>query len=309
MTTSNKQAMKPTTSTRAHMEHPMTASPRAVAQIIEPEPVTEGAGVHLKRSIATRRLNYLDPFLLLDHFASTNPADYEAGFPLHPHRGIETVTYMLRGEVKHRDTLGSSGSIGAGDVQWMTAGRGIMHEEMPQVRPEGIAGFQLWVNLPAKLKMTPARYQDVRSASIPEVERKGGVRVRVITGTVDGVSGPVAGIAADPIYLDVSMPAGASFVQPIELGHQAFAYLFEGEASFGGDDKTNGTRVVSPRLVVLGDGDHVKVTTDKSPARFLLVSGRPLGEPIARYGPFVMNTAEEIEQTLEELRQGTFITT
>jgi redox-sensitive bicupin YhaK (pirin superfamily) len=298
----------PNTQMHQFREQVMTSSPRAVAQIIEPEPVVEGAGVRLKRSIATRRLNYLDPFLLLDHFASTDPGDYEAGFPLHPHRGIETVTYVLKGEVKHRDTLGSAGSIGAGDVQWMTAGRGIMHEEMPQVRPEGIAGFQLWVNLPAKLKMTPARYQDVRSSRIPEVEREGGVRVRIITGTVDGVSGPVSGIAANPIYLDVAMPAGASFVQPIERGHQAFAYLFEGEASLGGDGR-DGTRVPQPRLVVLGDGDHVKVTTDRSPARFLLVSGKPLNEPIARYGPFVMNTAEEIEQTLEELRRGTFITT
>ena len=287
----------------------MKSLPRKIETIIEPEPVVEGAGVRLNRSIATRRLDYLDPFLLLDHFASSNPRDYEAGFPLHPHRGIETVTYVLRGEVHHKDTLGNSGSIGAGDVQWMTAGRGIMHEEMPQVRPEGIAGFQLWVNLPAKLKMTKPRYQDIRSTEIPEIKKEAGARIRVITGTVDGVSGPVTGIAANPIYLDVFVPAHASLVQPIHRGHTAFAYVFEGEAKFVGDDKDDGTMISHPRLVVLGDGDYVRVVTSATPVRFLLISGKPLHEPIARYGPFVMNTEEEIEQTLQELRQGTFVTT
>jgi len=287
----------------------MKSLPRQIETIIEPEPVVEGAGVRLKRSIATRRLDYLDPFLLLDHFASSNPRDYEAGFPLHPHRGIETVTYVLWGEVHHKDTLGNSGSIGAGDVQWMTAGRGIMHEEMPQVRPEGIAGFQLWVNLPAKLKMTKPRYQDIRSGEIPEIKKENGARIRVITGTVDEVRGPVTGIAANPIYLDVFVPAHASFIQPIHRGHTAFAYVFEGEAKFAGDDTEDGTMISHPRLVVLGDGDYVKVVTGGTPVRFLLVSGKPLNEPIARYGPFVMNTQEEIEQTLQELRQGTFVTT
>ncbi len=287
----------------------MKSLSRKIEAIIEPEPVIEGAGVRLNRSIATRRLDYLDPFLLLDHFASSDPRDYQAGFPLHPHRGIETVTYVLRGEVHHKDTLGNSGSIGAGDVQWMTAGRGIMHEEMPQVRPEGIAGFQLWVNLPAKLKMTKPRYQDIRSAEIPEIKKEGAVRIRVITGTVDGVSGPVIGIAANPIYLDVFVPAHTTLIQPIHRGHTAFAYVFEGEARFAGDEKEDGTMVSHPRLIVLGDGDYVKVVTGEQPARFLLVSGKPLHEPIARYGPFVMNTQEEIEQTLQELRQGTFVTT
>ncbi|MBI4400243.1 MAG: pirin family protein [Nitrospirae bacterium] len=287
----------------------MKSLPRNIETIIEPEPVTEGAGVRLNRSIGTDRLDYLDPFLLLDHFASSDPRDYQAGFPLHPHRGIETVTYVLRGEVQHKDTLGNSGSIGAGDVQWMTAGRGIMHEEMPQVRPEGIAGFQLWVNLPAKLKMTKPRYQDIRSGEIPEIKKEDGARIRVITGTVDEVSGPVTGIAANPIYLDVFVPAHASFIQPIHRGHTGFAYVFEGEAQFAGDDKEDGTVISHPRLVVLGDGDYVKVITGKSAVRFLLVSGKPLHEPIARYGPFVMNTEEEIEQTLLELRQGTFVTT
>jgi len=287
----------------------MKTLPRKIETIIEPEPITEGAGVRLNRSIGTDRLDYLDPFLLLDHFASSNRRDYEAGFPLHPHRGIDTVTYVLRGEVQHTDTLGNSGRIGAGDVQWMTAGRGIMHEEMPQVRPEGIAGFQLWVNLPAKLKMTRPRYQEIRSDEIPEIKKEDGTRVRVITGTVNGISGPATGIAANPIYLDVFVPAHISFMQPIERGHTAFAYVFEGEAKFAGDEKDDGTMISSPRLVVLGDGDYMKVSTGATPVRFLLLSGKPLHEPIARYGPFVMNTEEEIEQTLLELRQGTFVTT
>ena len=291
----------------------MTSQPRNIKKIIEPEPVTEGAGVLLKRSIATRTLDYLDPFLLLDHFASTDPRDYEAGFPLHPHRGIETVTYVLRGAVQHRDTLGNSGSIGAGDLQWMTAGRGIMHEEMPQVRPEGIAGFQLWVNLPAKLKMTKPRYQDIRADSIPELKSADGTRIRVISGTIaGGVSGPVTGIAANPTYLDVFVPPRTSFTHRVERGHTAFAYVFEGEARFLGDAQDaqdDGPKVSEPRLVIFGDGDHIKVVTGESSVRFLLVSGKPLHEPVARYGPFVMNTREEIEQTLLELRQGTFVTT
>jgi len=287
----------------------MTSMPRKIKTLIDPEPVVEGAGVRLKRSIATRTLDYLDPFLLLDHFESKDRRDYEAGFPLHPHRGIETVTYVLRGEVDHKDTLGNSGRIGAGDVQWMTAGRGIMHEEMPQVRPEGIAGFQLWVNLPAKLKMTPPRYQEVRSDTIPLVTKEDGTTVRVITGTVEGTSGPVIEIAANPVYLDVSVPAHRSFTQAIERGHTAFAYVFEGAAHFAGDEREDGLMVAGPKLVVLGDGDYLKVVTAKTPVRFLLVSGKPLQEPIARYGPFVMNTKEEIEQTLLELRQGTFVHT
>jgi len=282
--------------------------PRKTERIIDPEPVVEGAGVRLKRSIGTRTLDYLDPFLLLDHFASRNPEDYKAGFPMHPHRGIETVTYVLAGAVHHKDTLGNSGTIGPGDVQWMTAGRGIMHAEMPQVRPEGIAGFQLWVNLPAKLKMTQPRYQEVLSSEIPETEKEGGTKIRIITGTIDGVSGPVSEIAADPIYLDVTVPPHASFTQPIERGHTAFAYVFDGEAEFGGPDTKRGTKISHPRLVVLADGDYVNVTTEESPVRFLLVSGKPLHEPISRYGPFVMNTREEIEQALRDLQQGTFVT-
>jgi redox-sensitive bicupin YhaK (pirin superfamily) len=280
--------------------------PRRIEKIIEPQAVVEGAGVRLKRSIGTQTLDYLDPFLLLDHFASTDQRDYKAGFPLHPHRGIETVTYVLSGVVHHKDTLGNSGTIGSGDVQWMTAGRGIMHEEMPQVRPEGIAGFQLWVNLPANLKMTEPRYQNILAAEIPEIKRENGTRIRVITGEVDGTQGPVSGIAANPTYMDVSVPPHGKFTHAIASGNTAFAYLFQGEAKFS-DGDTEKVLIRSPQLVVWGEGDFVDIATDESPARFLLVSGKPLHEPVARYGPFVMNTREEIEEALRALRQGTFV--
>jgi len=285
----------------------MASLERKVAKIIVPEPVVEGAGVRLRRSIGTRMLDYLDPFLLLDHFASTNPEDYKAGFPLHPHRGIETVTYVLSGVVHHKDTLGNAGNIGAGDVQWMTAGRGIMHEEMPQVRPEGIAGFQLWVNLPAKLKMTQPRYQEIPSREIPEITTDEGAKIRVIAGTIGGISGPVTGIAADPLYLDVYLPPRASFTEPVGGERSAFAYLFDGEAAFNSGDGKSERVLSSPRLVVWGDGDYVKVVAADTPVRFLLVSGRPFHEPIARYGPFVMNTKEEIDEALRDLRRGTFV--
>jgi len=281
----------------------MKSPTRKIAEIVEPQAVVEGAGVRLKRSIGGHALNYLDPFLLLDHFQSTTPADYQAGFPLHPHRGIETVTYLLTGAVRHRDSVGNTGEIGPGDLQWMSAGRGILHEEMPQVRPEGVAGFQLWVNLPAKQKMSAPRYQNIHSSEIPIIERDRGASVRVIAGTVDGATGPITGIAAEPSYLDVALAAEGSLVLPIPLGHSAFAYLFDGEARFGATERT---LVTAPRLIVWGDGGSVEVHAEKKPARFLLVSGKPLNEPIARYGPFVMNTPQEIQQTLRELQQGTF---
>jgi redox-sensitive bicupin YhaK (pirin superfamily) len=279
---------------------------RRVQSVIEPQAVREGAGVRLQRSIGTRAIDYLDPFLLLDDFSSRDRRDYEAGFPQHPHRGIETVTYILQGAVHHKDTLGNAGSIGAGDIQWMTSGRGILHEEMPQVRPEGIAGFQIWVNLPAKVKMTAPRYQDVRSDRIPEIEGRDGARIRVVAGTVGDVRGAVTDIAADPIYLDVLVPPKSAYRERVERGHTAFAYVFEGRAVFPGPGREE-VAVSRPRLVVLGDGDEIRVTTGAEPARFLLVSGKPLGEPIARYGPFVMNTRAEIEEALEDLRRGTFV--
>lgn len=287
----------------------MSTLPRRVERIIEPQKVIEGAGVRLRRSIGGKALNYLDPFLLLDHFASTDPDDYVAGFPLHPHRGIETVTYLLTGVVKHRDTVGNAGAIGAGDVQWMTAAGGIMHEEMPQVRPEGIDGFQLWVNLPARLKMTRPRYQGFPAAEIPEVELEGGVRIKIIAGSIDSVAGPVAGIAADPIYLDISIPQASTYTHQVPRDHNGFAYVFQGEASFGGTEAAPGEMITHTRLLVLGEGDYFNATTKQEPVRFLLVAAQPLGEPIARHGPFVMNTREEIEQALSDIRRGTFVWT
>ena len=281
----------------------MSATPRRVQRIVHPEMTSDGAGVRLRRAIASSTLDYLDPFLLLDHFGSDNPDDYIAGFPIHPHRGMETVTYVLAGEVKHRDSLGHSGTVGTGDVQWMTAGSGIMHEEMPQLRGGHLSGFQLWVNLPAKLKMTQPRYQEISAAQISEVRRQDGSKVKVIAGVFDGTSGPVTGVAADPAYLDISLPAGVSFNHAIPRGHTAFAYIFEGESLFG--DKS----VDAPNLVVLSDGDSLNVRAGKKGARFLLISGKPLGEPVARYGPFVMNTEGEIRQALLDLERGTFVKT
>jgi len=280
---------------------------RKVTKIIKPEATSDGAGVKLKRSIATETLNYLDPFLLFDHFGSENSDDYIAGFPMHPHRGIETVTYMLAGAVKHRDSSGNSGLIKAGDVQWMTAGGGIMHEEMPQLEGGRLEGFQLWVNLPALLKMSKPRYQEIDAGKIPIVEKSNGVQVRIIAGEVDHVRGSVTDIAADPTYLDVSIPAETSFIHPIPAGHTAFAYVFSGEANFGVTKDDGGSRITAPHLAVFGDGDEVRIETNGEPVRFLLISGKPLNEPIARYGPFVMNTEEEIDQALSDLRHGTFV--
>lgn len=279
---------------------------RKVKTAITPQPITEGAGVLVRRSIATRILSDLDPFLLFDHFGSADPDDYLAGFPMHPHRGIETVTYMLAGVVRHQDTLGNSGGIGAGDIQWMTSGRGIMHEEMPQRSPR-IDGFQLWVNLPASQKMIVPRYQDVSAARIPLWKGENGVEIRVIAGAVGPIRGAVTDISADPTYIDVLLPAGATFKHPIPRGHSAFAYLFEGEATFGFTSDVDGTSARAPKMLILDDGDFLSVRTGPQAARFLVVSGRPLNEPIARYGPFVMNTEEEIRETLRELREGTFI--
>jgi len=286
----------------------MISSTKRVIQIVEPQTVSEGAGVKLKRSIGTQVLDYLDPFLLLDHFDSKKAQDYQAGFPLHPHRGIETVTYVLRGEIKHKDSLGHSGAIGAGDVQWMTAGRGILHEEMPQVRPEGISGFQLWVNLAAKEKMTRPRYQNISANEVPEIARPDGTRIRVITGTVDGVTGPVSGISVAPTYLDLVVPAGMTITHSVERGHSAFTYVFDGAVNVKTLENDAGVIVRALKLLVWGEGDAIQLTAIDSVARLLLVSGAPLNEPIVRYGPFVMNTRAEIEQTLQDLRQGIFPT-
>jgi redox-sensitive bicupin YhaK (pirin superfamily) len=279
---------------------------RGLKAIVVPEAASDGAGVRLKRSIATRALDHLDPFFLFDHFGSENADDYVAGFPMHPHRGIETITYMLDGSVSHKDSLGNSGVIGAGDVQWMTAGSGILHEEMPRVGPRRLDGFQIWVNLPRKLKMTSPRYQDVPAVRIPEVARTDGTRVRVVAGAVDGVSGAVREIFADPTCLDVALPAGRTFEQPVPRGHTAILYVYQGEVSVGGAGASQGKTVPSPRLAILDDGDVVRVHA-AAPARFLLLSAQPLHEPAVRWGPFVMNTREEIAQALQELREGTFV--
>jgi redox-sensitive bicupin YhaK (pirin superfamily) len=283
----------------------MSESSRAVARVVRPEPVIEGAGVHLRRSIGTRGLDHLDPFLLLDHFESTRPEDYEAGFPYHPHRGIETVTFVRAGEIQHRDSLGHQGSIGAGDIQWMTSGSGILHEEMPQVRAEGIGGLQLWLNLPAREKMTRPKYRDLTASHLPESDLGEGARARVIAGDAAGgkLAGPVEGLAVAPKFLDVTLPPDATFREAIPRGHTAFAYVDQGEVRFG----PQRTAVRAPSLVIFGDGDLVEAAGAPGGGRFLLAAARPLGEPIARHGPFVMNTRAEIEEALRDLRSGHFI--
>ncbi len=275
---------------------------RKISQIIEPQYAMEGAGVLLQRSIAPRATNEFDPFLLFDHFAFNNPKEGPIlGFPTHPHRGIETVTYILDGSVNHRDSLGNSGLIGPGDVQWMTSGRGILHEEMPRRGPSGnIYGFQLWVNLPSHLKMSKPRYQEVKASTIPVYE-KDGLKIRVVAGVVDNVSGPVTEIAASPLYLDVQLDPNHEWIQPVKRGHTTLAYVFEGEGVFS--DET----VSAVRMLKFEDGDQIHIKTENNPVRFMLIAGAPFKEPIAPYGPFVMNTMQEIQQTLQDLRNGTFI--
>ena len=283
--------------------------PRTVKQIIEPQFVIEGAGVLLRRSFGPSRANPFDPFLLFDHFAFNDPIEGPImGFPTHPHRGIETVTYMLEGNVRHRDSLGNVGVIGPGDVQWMTSGRGIMHEEMPRRGPEGrVNGFQLWVNLPAAQKMSSPRYQEVTADSIPCVD-KDGRRVRLVAGEHEGLSGPVTEIAAGPLYMDVCLDPGAEMHLPVPAGHTAIAYVFEGEGIFGLDRDGQGEWIEAVRMAVFEDGDRLEVRAGAgSHVRFMLVAGAPFGEPIVPYGPFVMNTAEEIQQALADLRNGTFV--
>jgi redox-sensitive bicupin YhaK (pirin superfamily) len=285
----------------------MTANPRTVTRLIDPEPTMEGAGVKLKRLIAGRQIDWIDPFLLLDHFGSEEPADYIAGFPMHPHRGIETVTYMLDGETDHRDTMGNAGTIGPGAVQWMSAGGGLLHEEMPRPVKGRLEGFQLWVNLPAKLKMSRPNYQEFTAEQIPEARREDGTVIRVVAGETDGVRGAVTEIAMRPTYLDVHLAPGASFVQPVPEGHAAFAYAYRGGGTFGIGADGKGTALQAPRLAILGDGGSVEVRAGADGARFLLVSGQPTREAIARYGPFVMNTRAEIMQAVNDLNNGTFV--
>ena len=280
-------------------------SERSVTRVIAGQPTSDGAGVRLTRIIGTPALEQLDPFLLLDEFKSDRPDDYLAGFPDHPHRGFETVTYMLAGAIEHRDHSGNQGELTAGSVQWMTAGRGIVHSEMPRQRDGLMWGFQLWVNLPARDKMTVPRYQDIAPERIPEVKLAEGVTARVIAGEADGVRGPVEGIATQPVYLDVRMAPGAVVELPLTPGHNAFAYVYEGRVTLG---PASGAQAASAgQLAALSDGDGLRAATDAdAPTRFLLLAARPLGEPIARYGPFVMNTREEILQAVEDYRSGQF---
>jgi redox-sensitive bicupin YhaK (pirin superfamily) len=296
---------------------------RPVKRIVTSKPTIEGAGVHLRRAFGFGDTTEFDPFLLLDDFRNDRPDEYRAGFPWHPHRGIETITYVLAGNVEHGDSLGNRGNLGAGDVQWMTAGRGILHQEMPQGDAQGrMHGFQLWANLPSSLKMTAPRYQDIKAAEIPEIVDDDGTIVRVVCGDFWGRRGPVEGVAADPRYLDISVPAGKRKTLPVELERHAFAYVFEGSGSFrtasqpfgilteksdGGNDILVREQTGNRSLVLFDSGDEVTVQAGDQGIRFLLVSGKPIEEPVAWYGPIVMNTEAELQQAFAELRSGTFI--
>jgi quercetin 2,3-dioxygenase len=284
---------------------------RGISKAWKSEPTIEGAGVHLNRAFGFRELPQIDPFLLLDDFHSNKPSEYLKGFPWHPHRGIETITYVLDGNVEHGDSMGNRGEISSGDVQWMTAGSGIIHQEMPKGDGKGrMWGFQLWANLPASHKMISPRYQDVKSALIPETILEGGVRVRVISGSINGVQGPVQNVVIDPELLDVSVPANAIFLHAVKKGHTIFAYVIEGEGYF--DQVVSASPVFensygAESLLLYGDGDEVMVATKGKPVRFILASGKPLKEPVAWHGPIVMNTREELKIAFEEFDRGTFI--
>ena len=296
---------------------------RPVKSIVKSKPTMEGAGVKLRRAFGFGNTSDFDPFLLLDDFRNDRPDDYLAGFPWHPHRGIETITYVLAGSVEHGDSLGNRGNLQSGDVQWMTAGRGIMHQEMPKGDTAGrMHGFQLWANLPASLKMTAPRYQDIKAAEIPDVTDDDGTRVRVVCGDFWGKRGPVEGVAADPRYLDVWVPPGKRKTLPVEIERHAFAYVFEGSGDFRGSsqpfgvltEKTDGANEILVReqtgnrsLVLFDSGDEVTVQAGDEGIRFILVSGKPIKEPVAWYGPIVMNSQAELQQAFTELRSGTFI--
>lgn len=279
---------------------------RATHKIWPSQPTLEGAGVHLRRAFGFDEVPELDPFLLLDDFRGDDPRQYLPGFPWHPHRGIETITYMLAGRVEHGDSMGNEGVIAPGDVQWMTAGSGIIHQEMPKGDQQGrMGGFQLWANLPRLHKMMDPRYRGLTAEEIPEVTLDSGAQVRVVAGTVGGVTGPVTDIVTEPEYFDVALPPNATFEHAIPSGHTAFAYVFEGEATF---DMQRKEKVTSEHLVLYKpEGERVAVTTQETPVRFLLVSGQPLGEPVAWRGPIVMNTQEELRVAFEEYQNGTFI--
>ncbi len=292
---------------------------RPVKQITQAQPVMEGAGVHLHRAFGFGNTTEFDPFLLFDDFRNDVPKDYLAGFPWHPHRGIETVTYVLAGSVEHGDSMGNQGVIGAGDLQWMTAGRGIIHQEMPTGDAEGrMHGFQLWANLPASEKMTEPRYQEVKAGDIAEVIDDDGTRVRIICGDFWGKRGPVDGIAANPTYLDISIPPGRTKRLPVETSHHSFAYVFAGQGKIGNasepmptlteaEDGTLTADVANRSLVLFDSGDEVVAHAGDEGLRFLLVSGKPFEEPVAWRGPIVMNTQQQLREAFEELQRGTFL--
>jgi quercetin 2,3-dioxygenase len=282
---------------------------RPIKSLVQSRPTIEGAGVRLHRAFGFGKTAEFDPFLLFDDFRSDNPDDYVAGFPWHPHRGIETITYVLAGAVEHEDSLGNAGRLGPGDVQWMTAGRGILHQEMPAGDPSGhMHGFQLWANLPAALKMTTPRYQDVKAAAIPEAIEPDGATARVIVGEFWGKTGPVEGVAAEPRYVDIWLPPGVSRRIPVERDRNVFAYVFAGSGVFGDPSAPRASHTAVNRSLVLFDtGDEIAVRAEDEGIRFLLASGKPLREPVAWYGPIVMNTQEELDLAFRELRNGTFI--
>jgi len=285
-----------------------TVTTRTLQRVIEGLATSDGAGVKLRRSIGQGQGGRLDPFLMLDEFSSENPDDYVAGFPPHPHRGFETVTYMLDGHMRHEDHLGNVGELRSGGVQWMTAGRGIVHSEMPQQEKGRMRGFQLWINLPAREKMKDAGYRDIPSSEIPVVGLPDGGQAKVVAGTLrigaEQIAGPIQGLATEPLYIDVSLPTGARFIHEIDSGHNAFIYVYEGSLQIGSSDAR---RYLKPQSAgILSPGDRVEVLADAGEARFLLLAGRPLGEPIAQYGPFVMNTAEEIQQAIADYQSGKF---
>jgi redox-sensitive bicupin YhaK (pirin superfamily) len=295
---------------------------RNIKKILKSKPTIEGAGVHLKRAFGYSQVPSLDPFLLLDDFHSEEPDDYIKGFPWHPHRGIETITYVLYGKVEHGDSMGNKGTISSGDVQWMTAGSGIIHQEMPKGQKDGLMwGFQLWANLPASQKMMDPRYRDLKSKQIPEVTLDHGVKIKIICGEVTGVKGPVEGIVIDPEYLDITVPSKFNFTHPVKRGHTVFAYVIEGKGYFdpqrdsyayevGGTNYFDFKRecfMGSETLILFDEGDEVVISTEEKPVRFLLISGKPIKEPVAWYGPIVMNTQEELRVAFEEYQNGTFI--
>ena len=281
---------------------------RSVQRVIESVATSDGAGVKLRRSVGSSQFLRHDPFLMLDEFYSDNPDDYIAGFPSHPHRGFETVTYMLDGHMRHEDSVGNRGDLGPGDVQWMSAARGIIHSEMPQQSEGRMRGFQLWINLPANEKMKDPGYRDIPSDQIPTVDLDNGGQVRVIAGTFaqqgSETAGAVGGLTTDPLYLDVRLPAGGVFETPITPGYNAFLYLYEGDASVGDDGRALDHRSAG----LLSDGDSVRVQASDAEARFLLLAAKPLGEPVVQYGPFVMNTREEIEQAVRDYQSGKLTT-